>query len=83
MQYLGKFSGFVTKATEKVFCYLVENASFNSQQNLDETEDIEVVTLSYAQVEQLIEENKINAAITVATWDLAKRKFKDHFEKWQ
>ena len=83
LNFIGIFSGFVTKATEKVHCYLVENAEFNSIQNLDETEEIEVIALSFDEVELLIEKNKINAAITVAAWDLTKRKFKHKFSTWK
>ncbi len=83
LEYFGVFAGFVTKATEKVYCYFVENAEINSEQNLDENEEIEVVTYTFNEVEELIQENKINAAITVAAWDLAKRKYAHKFSSWK
>ncbi len=83
LDYLGVFSGFVTKATEKIYCYFVDNVEFNSKQNLDENEEIEIVLLSFAEVEALIDRNEINAAITLAAWDLAKRKYSHKFESWK
>ncbi|MCD8485147.1 NUDIX hydrolase [Candidatus Woesebacteria bacterium] len=83
VEYFGMFAGFVTKATEKIYCYFVDNAEFNSQQNLDENEEIEVVEYTFDEVEKLIQNNQINAAITVAAWDLAKRKYSHRFSSWK
>ncbi len=83
LEYLGVFSGLTTKATEKVYCYLVENAIFNSQQHLDENEDIEVMVYNFAEIEALIEKNQINASVTVACWDLVKRKYQNKFASWK
>lgn len=83
LEYLGFFAGFVTKATEKVHCYFVDNAPFNSQQDLDKNEEIEVVTYSFQEVENLLKNNQVNAAITIAAWDLAKRKYGHKFETWK
>jgi ADP-ribose pyrophosphatase len=82
LEFIGLFSGFVTKATEKVYCYLASNVEFNSNQNLDPTEEIEVVTLTYSEVEELITQNQLPTAITVAAWDLVKRRFSDRFPTW-
>lgn len=82
LEYFGVFAGFVTKATEKIYCYFVDNAEINSQQNLDENEEIEVITYSFDEVEELIQKNEIHAAITVAAWDLAKRKYAHKFSSW-
>jgi hypothetical protein len=57
--------------------------TFNSKQHLDENEEIEVVTYSFEELESLIATNHINAAITVAAWDLAKRKYSDKFSSWK
>lgn len=74
-QYFATLAGFVTKATEKVSCFLARNVEFNSKQKLDLNEEIEVVTLTPKELDLMIENNEIQAAITVAAWELAKKKF--------
>lgn len=73
--YLGVLAGFVTKATEKVFCFLARDVEINSVQNLDENEDIEVVFLTPQELDYLIDKNEIQAALSIAAWQLAKKKF--------
>ncbi len=75
-----RFSGFSTKATELVFAYLAVDCKFNSQQNFDPNEDIEVVQLSFEEVDRMIELNEIWCSQTVACWELAKKKFPKVFE---
>jgi ADP-ribose pyrophosphatase len=75
----GVLSGFSTKATERVYAYLAIECSFNSTQRLDETEDIEVLVLSPAEVEEAIINGKIWCSLTIAGWELAKKKFPDVF----
>ncbi|MBP7842554.1 NUDIX hydrolase [Candidatus Woesebacteria bacterium] len=75
-----KLSGFSTKATELVFVYLAVDCEFNSEQNFDPTEDIEIVQLSFEEMDELVESNKIWCAQTVACWELAKKKFPEIFE---
>lgn len=75
LKYFATLTPIVTKATQKVFCYLAEDLEFNSNQHMDENEDIEVVTLTYQEIEQLIFDNEIQAADTIAAWELAKKKF--------
>jgi len=70
-----KLSGFSTKASEVVYFFLAKDCEFNSQQHLDITEDIEVLTLQPATVDQLVLSNKIWCAQSVAGWELAKKKF--------
>lgn len=79
IEYFGSISPFVTKGTEKIFCYLAENVEFNSSQKLDENEDIEVVLLSFSELENMIAANEIQAAVTIAAWELAKKKFPEKF----
>lgn len=83
MEYFGVFSGFVTKATERVHCFLAHTVEFNSKQRLDENEEIEVVLFQFAEVEKMLANNQINAAVTVAAWDLARRSFGHRFTSWQ
>jgi 8-oxo-dGTP pyrophosphatase MutT (NUDIX family) len=83
LEYFATVAPFVTKGTEKVFCYLAENIEFNSKQKMDENEDIEVVILSFEELEQLINSNQLQAAVTIAAWELAKKKFSGKFPSWK
>ena len=83
VEYFATVAGFVTKATEKIFCFLAENVEFNSTQKLDENEEIEVVVVSFAEMEELIVSNKIQAAATIAAWELAKKQYLPKYPKWQ
>lgn len=74
-----KLSGFSTKATEVVFVYLAQNCEFNSKQNFDSTEDIQVLTVSFEEIDMLIEMGEIWCAQTIAAWELAKKKFPELF----
>ncbi|MBP7700509.1 NUDIX hydrolase [Candidatus Woesebacteria bacterium] len=73
-----KFTGFSTKASEIVYFYLAKDCEFNSSQNFDPTEEIEVVLLDPSQVDAQIEEGKIWCAMTIAGWELAKKKFPEY-----
>ncbi len=74
-QYFATLTPFTTKGTEKVFCYLAENVEFNSHQKFDPNEEIEVVVMTGAELEELISSNQLQAAATIACWELAKKKF--------
>ena len=78
-EYFATFAGFVTKATEKVSCFLAKNVNINSIQKLDDNEDIEVVLLNPEEVDKLIFKNIIQAAITISAWEVAKKKFPELF----
>ncbi len=71
----GVLTGFTTKATEKIYCYLAKDVEVNSVQNFDENEEIEVVELSPQEVDTLIAANELRAGISIAAWVLAKQKF--------
>lgn len=71
----GKFTGFSTKATELVYAYFAENCVFNAKQKLDVTEEIEIVTVSFAEMEELIKSNKIWCSLTIACWELYKKRY--------
>ncbi len=75
LEYFGTIAGFVTKGTEKVHCYFAKEVEFNSQQKLDENEEIEVILLSPQELDELIDSNQIQAASTIAAWRLAKTKY--------
>lgn len=66
LEYFGTIAGFVTKGTEKVHCYFAKDVEFNSQQKLDDNEDIEVILLSPKELDELIDSNRIQAASIIA-----------------
>jgi 8-oxo-dGTP pyrophosphatase MutT (NUDIX family) len=72
-----RFTGFSTKASEVVYCYIATDCTFNSSQHLDVTEDIEVVTVSMQEMDRLVSTNEIWCSQTVASWELVKKKFPD------
>jgi ADP-ribose pyrophosphatase len=73
-------TGFPTKGTEKVYFYIATDCEFNSKQHLDETENIEIVTLTYDQMDKKIFDGEIWAAQTIAGWELAKKHFPEIFK---
>ena len=75
LEYFGTIAGFVTKGTEKVHCFFTRDAEFNSQQKLDDNEEIEIVLFSPEEFDELIDTNQIQAALTIAAWRLAKTKY--------
>jgi len=75
VEYFATLAGFPTKATEKVSCFLARNVEFNSKQNFDPNEDIEVIIFTPLELDLLIENNEIQGSPTIAAWELAKKKF--------
>lgn len=75
LESFGRLTGFSTKATEVVTLYLARNCKFNSEQSLDPTENIEVVTLTPQELDAKIESNEIWCSQTIAAWELAKKRF--------
>lgn len=75
LKLIGKVHAFSTKATEKVYLFLAENCEFNSSQELDENENIEVLTFSFDEFEEKLFNGEIWDAEAIAGWELAKRKF--------
>lgn len=69
-----KLSGFSTKASEIVFAYLATECEFNSTQNLDPNEEIEILTVSFEEMDDLVESGQIWCSQTIAAWILAKMK---------
>lgn len=80
LKYFGMVAGFVSKGSEKVYLYLATDVVFNAQQHLDVTEDIEIVTLTFAEMNEYIFAGKIWASQTIAAWELAKKHFPQIFE---
>ncbi len=79
LTHFATLGGFVSKGAEKVYFYFAPNLEFNSEQCLDKTEDIEIVTLSFKEMDEYIYTGKIWAAQTIAGWELAKKHFPKTF----
>lgn len=75
LRYAGKLSLMSTKASELAHYYFVDNVAINSTQNLDETEEIEVLEFTPQQIETMINTGEIWDAPAIAGWELVKRKF--------
>ena len=69
-----------TKQTERVHFYITTDVSFKSKQNLDDTEEIAVLSLSFLEMEEYIASGKIWDSHCIAGWELAKKKFPAIFE---
>ncbi|HEY4652700.1 MAG TPA: NUDIX hydrolase [Pontibacter sp.] len=63
-----------TKDTNKIYFYLARNAYKVAEQDLDESENIEVLYVPLQEVEQLVLSGKINVSGSVALCLLALRK---------
>lgn len=72
---LGKLASNPTKLNNIVYGYLARNLEFNSKQNLEVTEDIEVLLATFDQVLKMIDEGAIWVSDSVAFILIAKRKF--------
>ncbi|MEI6327041.1 MAG: NUDIX hydrolase [Candidatus Roizmanbacteria bacterium] len=72
---LAVLSAFPTKGSEKLHIYLTYDLEFNASQKLDVTEDIEVVTFTFAEFENAIATGKVWNAGTIAAWQLVKMKY--------
>jgi ADP-ribose pyrophosphatase len=77
MKEFAVLGGFTTKGTEKVHFFLARDCEFNSHQKFDETEEIEVVTLTFPEMEAKIFSGQIYTTQTIAGWELAKKHFPD------
>jgi len=74
LAYLGKLALMTTKATESAHYYLAIGVEFNSSQNLDDNEEIEVLELFPHEIDEYIKNGKIWDAPCIAGWQLAKNK---------
>ncbi|MBT3249861.1 MAG: NUDIX hydrolase [Candidatus Pacebacteria bacterium] len=75
LKLVGKVSLMTTKATELAHFYFVSEVTFNSKQNLDDNEEIEVITLLPREIDEYIKQGKIWDAPCIAGWELVKRKY--------
>lgn len=73
-----KLHAFSTKASEVVNIFLAKNCEFNSTQKLDKNEDIEILELTFEEMDKKILNGQIWDAEAIAGWELAKKKFTDY-----
>ncbi len=70
--FIGKIAEGTTKSTAVAHAFIVKGVEFNSQQKLDDNEEIEVLLLSNDEIDQYIKEGKIWDATAISIWQLAK-----------
>ncbi len=78
---LGRISHIPTKSTQIVYGYLAKNLSFNSEQNLDELEDIEVLVKKPTAVLQMIKRGELWVSDSVSFILKAQLVFPELFQK--
>lgn len=66
-----------TKDTNKIYFFLARNVRKVAEQDLDASEDIEVITVPLHEVEQMVLSGQINVSGSVALCLLALRKLKE------
>lgn len=69
MDFIGSHNPFNGVTNEICNVYYTENLK-QSEQNLDESEEIEIVRLSYNEVKDYIKQNRIWDGMTLAAWSL-------------
>ena len=57
--FLGKTANNPTKTTHVTYCYLAKNLEFNSKQNLEDTEDIEIIKVSPQEALAMVKSGEI------------------------
>lgn len=72
---VGKLASSSTKSSETVYFYIAKNCEFNTEQRLDPTEEIETLLLRPKKIDEMIRLGEIWCAVTIAGWDLAKKRF--------
>lgn len=76
LQFVGELWAMPTKTDIRVFGYIATDVVFNSKQDLDRTENIEIVPVSIEhELEDFIVSGKINCSDSLALLFLAKLKF--------
>jgi len=79
LRHFATLGGFVTKGSERVLFYLATDLEFNSKQHTDHGEEIEIIQLSFQEMDDYIFNGKIWTAQTIAGWELAKKHFPHEF----
>lgn len=77
--FFGKTANNPTKMRNVTYCYLAKNLEFNSKQQLDATEDIEIIKVSPQEVLEMIKKGEIWVADSVAAITRAFFKYPEVF----
>ncbi len=75
LRFVCKFSSNPTKTSSIVYCYLGRNLTFNSEQRLDPTENIEILKVSPRQCLRMVKNGEIWASESAACIALASLKY--------
>jgi len=78
--FLGKTANNPTKTTHVTYCYIATNLNFNSKQNLEITEDIEILKVSPKKVLEMVKRGEIWVADTIVNIVKAYFKYPDIFK---
>lgn len=68
-----------SKSSVRVWGFLVQDVSINGTQQLEENEDIEVLKVPIAHLDEFLSTNEVHASDTLALLFIAKMKFPDLF----
>lgn len=80
LQEIAILGGFTTKGSERVHSFLARDCEFNSNQKLDNNEEIEVIKISFSEMDRMITRGEIWTSQTIACWYIAKLKFPEIFK---
>lgn len=80
IEFLGEMYAVPSKDTVQTYGFLVRNVEIVKEQNLEETEDIEVLLIPVSEVDQKIKSGEIRATDTIAFIKLAQLKAPELFE---
>lgn len=78
--FLGKTANNPTKIKTATYCYLAKNLEFNSKQNFDETEDIEIIKVSPQKALEMVNNGEIWVADSVVNITKAFFQYPDIFK---
>ncbi len=78
--FLGKTANNPTKTTHVTYCYIAKDLEFNSKQNLDVTEDIEILKVYPTEVLKMVKDGEIWVADSIVNIVKAFFKYPDIFK---
>ncbi len=78
--FLGKTANNPTKINTCIYCYLAKNLEFNSNQNFDETEDIEILKVSPQKALDMVKSGEIWVSDSVVNITMAFLKYPEIFK---
>lgn len=76
LQYAGEFNPFNGVTNEICKVYIARNLKPSKEFRKDDSEEFEILTFSYKEIEEMINSNEIYDGMTLASWALVKNKLK-------